>query len=33
MLNIRQTHYKIYVKCGDRHNFELFDNAEIEQFI
>ena len=33
MLNTRHMQYKIDVKCRDLHNFELFDKAEIEQFI
>ena len=33
MLNTRHMQYKIDVKCWDLHNFELFDKAEIEQFI
>ena len=33
MLNTRHMQYKIDVKCRDLHNFELFDNPEIEQFI
>ena len=33
MLNILHMQYNIDVKCLEHHNFELFDNAGIEQFI